>query len=150
MFSVTHCNDVVMDLSKHREVIGGRTCFRRAQRASKGCDGHHWIHRASCMPLDQRETFRGLGRPQSANDGLRGVVGCSQQRDIAAVCETSDDFKFRLHVWWIFIHCIHFTQCGTGGNQTLNGQCTSKQNQIWCVVKYLLHMVLSVCAQASD
>lgn len=102
MFLMMQCNDAEMDSSKHRQVIRQRTCFRRAQRASKGCDSHHWIHRASCMPLDQRETFWGLRWPQSTNDGLRSVISCPQQRDIAAVCETMEKVQsldFYLHFY---------------------------------------------------
>ena len=97
-WSINVFNNALMDLSKQRPVIWQMTCFRRAQRASEGCDSHQRIHRASSMQLGQRETFWGLRWPQSTNDGLSGVVSCPQQRDIAAICEPMDNFTLRLHV----------------------------------------------------
>lgn len=91
-----HRSSAVLDRSKHRQVIRGRTCFGRAQRASKSCDSHHWIDGAPRMPLDHRGAFWGVGRPQSSYDGLRGVVRRPQQRDIAAVCKMWDGLRLIL------------------------------------------------------
>lgn len=83
---------------KHRKTyvnLGFWTCFGGAQWTSKGCDSHYRIHGAFCVSLNKRETFWGLGWPWSTNDGLRGVVGCPQQRDVAAVYEATDILRFR-------------------------------------------------------
>lgn len=39
--------------------------------------------------MDGGQALGGVGRPQAADDGLRRVVGGSEEGDVTAVCKTS-------------------------------------------------------------
>lgn len=73
----------------------GGTCFGRAERAGEGCDGHQGVDGAAAVPMDGGETLGGVGRPQTADDGLRRVVSGSEEGDVAAVCKATRRAKHR-------------------------------------------------------
>lgn len=73
----------------------GGTCFGRAERAGEGCDGQQGVDGAAAVPLDGGEALGGVGRPQTADDGLRRVVSGSEEGDVAAVCKATRRAKLR-------------------------------------------------------